>query len=115
MHVRRVLQALTSMRKALASKEQRLRHSHALLRRCIPSRDPEARTLPQTPALTPRAPPSPHHSDPIKRMLSHLKFIVMQMKWDYRDNDLFHRTFTGTDAAFWEQWGPVLVDNYMLR
>lgn len=48
-------------------------------------------------------------------MLSHLKFIVMQMKWDYRDNDLFHRTFTGTDAAFWEQWGPVLVDNYMLR
>lgn len=53
--------------------------------------------------------------DPIKRMLSHLKFIIMQMKWDYRDNDLFHRTFTGTDAAFWEQWGPVLVDNYMLR
>lgn len=48
-------------------------------------------------------------------MLSHLKFIIMQMKWDYRDNDLFHRTFTGTDAAFWEQWGPVLVDNYMLR
>jgi hypothetical protein len=37
------------------------------------------------------------------------------MKYDYRDNDLFHRTYWGTDAAFWEAFGPVLVDNYMLR
>ncbi|KAG2450653.1 hypothetical protein HYH02_004493 [Chlamydomonas schloesseri] len=53
--------------------------------------------------------------DPIKRLLSHLKFVTMQMKWDYRNNTLFHNTFTGTDSAFWEEFGPVLVDNYMLR
>lgn len=54
-------------------------------------------------------------SDPLKRLLSHLKFVTMQMKWDYRNNTLFHNTFTGTDSAFWEEFGPVLVDNYMLR
>ncbi|PNW70247.1 hypothetical protein CHLRE_17g711900v5 [Chlamydomonas reinhardtii] len=53
--------------------------------------------------------------DPLKRLLSHLKFVTMQMKWDYRNNTLFHNTFTGTDSAFWEEFGPVLVDNYMLR
>ncbi|KXZ47182.1 hypothetical protein GPECTOR_37g188 [Gonium pectorale] len=53
--------------------------------------------------------------DPLKRMLSHLKFVTMQMKYDYRNNTLFHATFSGTDSAFWEQFGPVLVDNYMLR
>ncbi|GFR52721.1 hypothetical protein Agub_g15274, partial [Astrephomene gubernaculifera] len=53
--------------------------------------------------------------DPLRRLLSHLKFVTMQMKWDYRNNTLFHATFAGVDAAFWEQFGPVLVDNYMLR
>ncbi|KAG2489058.1 hypothetical protein HYH03_012494 [Edaphochlamys debaryana] len=53
--------------------------------------------------------------DPLKRMLSHLKFVTMQMKWDYRNDTLFHNTYWGTDAAFWESFGPVLVDNYMLR
>ncbi|EFJ49867.1 hypothetical protein VOLCADRAFT_104117 [Volvox carteri f. nagariensis] len=52
---------------------------------------------------------------PHKRLLSHLKFVVLQMKWDYRNNDLFNRTFWGTDSEFWDQFGPVLVDNYMLR
>ncbi|GLI69518.1 hypothetical protein VaNZ11_014154 [Volvox africanus] len=52
---------------------------------------------------------------PHKRLLSHLKFVVMQMKWDYRDNDLFNRTYWGTDSRFWDEFGPVLVDNYMLR
>ncbi|GIL61034.1 hypothetical protein Vafri_15403 [Volvox africanus] len=52
---------------------------------------------------------------PHKRLLSHLKFVVMQMKWDYRDNELFNRTYWGTDSRFWDEFGPVLVDNYMLR
>ena len=48
-------------------------------------------------------------------MLSHLKFVVMQMKWDYRDNELFNRTYWATDSHFWDEFGPVLVDNYLLR
>ncbi|GIL43637.1 hypothetical protein Vafri_1312 [Volvox africanus] len=53
--------------------------------------------------------------NPHKRLLSHLKFIIYQMKWDYDDNELFNRTYWGTDSRFWDKLGPVLVDNYMLR
>ncbi|GIL90517.1 hypothetical protein Vretifemale_18158 [Volvox reticuliferus] len=53
--------------------------------------------------------------NPRKRLLSHLKFVIFQMKWDYEDDKLFNRTYWGTDSRFWDKFGPVLVDNYMLR
>ncbi|GLI69324.1 hypothetical protein VaNZ11_013907 [Volvox africanus] len=56
--------------------------------------------------------------DPIKRMESNIRFIMMHIKVAHRRHgkeDRFNSTFCNASAALWEALGPPITDNYIVR
>ncbi|GIL48503.1 hypothetical protein Vafri_5018 [Volvox africanus] len=56
--------------------------------------------------------------DPIKRMESNIRFIMMHVKVAHRRHgkeDMFNAIFCNASAAFWEALGPPITDNYIVR
>ncbi|KAG2433279.1 hypothetical protein HXX76_008346 [Chlamydomonas incerta] len=55
--------------------------------------------------------------DPLKRLVSHMKFIMWTMSGDrgYNDTQLFNMMYGNRTADFWQHLGPAVVDNYFIR
>ncbi|GIL90323.1 hypothetical protein Vretimale_18189 [Volvox reticuliferus] len=55
--------------------------------------------------------------DPMKRLVSHMKFVMWTMSGDrgYNDTLLFNRMYANRSSEFWQALGPAIVDNYFIR
>ncbi|GLI62251.1 hypothetical protein VaNZ11_004856 [Volvox africanus] len=55
--------------------------------------------------------------DPLKRLVSHMKFVMWTMSGDrgYNDTILFNRMYANRSSEFWQALGPAIVDNYFIR
>ncbi|GLC36550.1 hypothetical protein PLESTM_000459100 [Pleodorina starrii] len=55
--------------------------------------------------------------DPLKRLVSHMKFVMWTMSGDrgYNDTLLFNRMYANRTSSFWQALGPAMVDNYFVR
>ncbi|GFR50743.1 hypothetical protein Agub_g13009, partial [Astrephomene gubernaculifera] len=55
--------------------------------------------------------------DPLKRLVSHMKFVMWTMSGDrgYNDTELFNMMYKDRTSSFWQELGPAIVDNYFTR
>ncbi|KAG2497008.1 hypothetical protein HYH03_005012 [Edaphochlamys debaryana] len=55
--------------------------------------------------------------DPLKRLVSHMKFIMWTMSGDrgYNDTHTFNLMYSNRTSDFWKALGPAVVDNYFIR